>query len=162
MKKFKKVLSLVLVALVMIPLAVLFTGCTEGDYHLRSVTSEGVTMTRKEFWEKYGDKYDYENAEPTEQFTASLYAMFFGLELDFDKNGRFEATIDDLPDWAERILEDDNDDALGFGKNLTWKEENDIITIYAQGGEVEMTFKKDGRKLICDLLENGSEFVFKK
>ena len=98
MKTLKKVLSLVLVAVVLLPVA-LVAGCTQGTYSVEKVGIAGeLEMTREEYEEKYGNDFDYENADVFAQVAALLAVAEFGMEYKLKGNGEVVVKIN-LPKW---------------------------------------------------------------
>ena len=101
--KLKKVLSFILVALVIIPSAILFTGCSAAGTYRRteinvSFDREEQTITYSEYKKTYGkDDFDYKNASAVEQTTARECARKFGYKLQLNRDGNVYA-IYDFPD----------------------------------------------------------------
>ena len=153
MKTLKKILSLVLVAAVLIPSSILLTGCTQGKYTVESMTGGGETTTKAQFMEKYGDDFDYENAESIEQAFAESLAQIFGMEINLKSRGVAEITIN-LPKW---FPEDKKADIKV--NNATWeKKDNQIIV--KEDGEEFLTFKIEDKKLVLE--DETLKVVFSK
>ena len=157
MKTLKKILSLVLVVAVMVPVAVLFAGCSvEGKkYQMQEVTVEETTYSRKEYKKTYAkDDFDYKNATEEEKEKANMYASIFSLNWEFKKDGVIEVTAD-LPQW----LIDEGvkaEDIVKMWKSMKWKETDETVELYAEMEGVEMTLMKltkDGLKLTGEMDE---------
>ena len=157
MKTLKKILSLVLVVAVMVPVAVLFAGCSvEGKkYQMQEITLEETTYTRKEYKKTYAkDDFDYKNATEEEQEKAEMYTSIFSITWEFKKDGVIEATVE-LPQWAiDEGFEEE--DVLGMWEDMKWKETDETVELYVEYESVEMTvmkLTKDGLKLTGELDE---------
>ena len=156
MKTLKKILSLVLVVAVMVPVAVLFAGCSvEGKkYQMQEITFEEDTYSRKEYKETYAkDDFDYKNATEEEKEKANMYVSIFSITWEFKKDGVIEVTVD-LPQWAidEEVVEEE--DFIEMWKNMKWKESDETVELYAEYEGVEVTvmkLTKDGLKLTGDM-----------
>ena len=145
MKNLKKILSLVLVAVVLLPVA-LVAGCTQGTYSVEKVAITGrLEMTREQYEEKYGKDFDYENANEAEKMSALMAASFFGIDYKLKGNGEVVVKVN-LPKWfPEDKKEEVNPDEV----KITWEESEDGKTIvFKRDGEVYETFKVEGKKLV--------------
>ena len=162
MKTLKKILSLVLVVAVMVPVAVLFAGCSvEGKkYQMQEISFEETTYTRKDLKAYAKDDFDYKNATEEEQEKAEMYASFFSVTWEFKKDGVIEATAD-LPQWA---IDDGakEEDILKMWENMKWKETDETVELYAEYEGVEVTvmkLTKDGLKLSGEISMFGEEGI---
>ena len=161
MKTLKKILSLVLVVAVMVPVAVLFAGCSaKGKWQMQEISFEETTYTRKDLKAYAKDDFDYKNATEEEQKKAQVYAQFFTVTWEFKKDGVIESTAD-LPQWAidEGAKEED---ILEMWENMKWKESDETVELYAEYEGVEVTvmkLTKDGLKLTGDM--EGAKVVLK-
>ena len=126
----KKILSIMLAVAFIIPCAILFTGCgVKGTYKVSSVSVAGVEITSREsFEEKYGKKFDYENANIIEKGVAIAAAEIYCKTVELKKDGSVVYGFD-APKWwpSDKKVEDKTAD-------ITWKEEDGKITFYI--GEV--------------------------
>ena len=152
--KLKKVLSFILVALVIIPSAILFTGCSAtGTYRITelnvSFDREEQVITYSDYKKSYGkDDFDYANATAAERQTAEYVVEAFSLRLKLLRDGRYIGKYD-YPDWYLEILGLDEQPAdKDFG---TWKDgDTDEEIIF---NDVEVC-KRDGNKFYY----NGWEY----
>ena len=117
----KKILSLLLAVAFIIPCAVLFTGCgVKGTYKVESVTVAGVDVsTREAFEEKYGKKFDYENANAIEKGLAILAATSYCSTVELKGDGKVVYGFD-APKWWPEDKKVEEKEA-----SFTWKEEED-------------------------------------
>lgn len=114
----KKFLSFMLTIALIIPCAVLFTGCgAKGTYEVES--SAVAVVTRDEFEEKYGRKFDYENAGVIEKGIAYSQALIYCTTLELAKDGKVIYGFDAPKWWPEDEKVEEKE--AGF----TWKEEED-------------------------------------
>ena len=152
MKTLKKVLSLVLVAVVLLPVA-LVAGCSaKGSWKVAEATVGDTTYTRKEYNKTYGkDNFDYENATDEEKAKALAYVTLFAMEYNLKKDGTVELKVN-VPEWAkEEMNEEEATESL-----LKWKETDETVELYGEIAGIEMTIMKltkDGLKLVGDMGE---------
>ena len=117
----KKFLSVMLAVLVIVPCAILFTGCgAKGTYEVESVTMAGVSITTRDaFEEKYGKKFDYENANAIEKAAAIVAANIYCTTIELKGDGTVVYGFDEPKWWPEDKKVEDK------ASDLTWKEEED-------------------------------------
>lgn len=148
--KLKKVLSFVLVAMVLIPSAILFTGCSAvGTYRITelnvSFDREEQIITYSDYKKSYGkDDFDYNGATAAEQYTAILTAAAFSVKYKLTNDGKMIAKYN-YPDW---FLEFSNLDGQPEDKEVgTWKNGDTDEEIIFNGRE---SCKRDGNKFYYD------------
>lgn len=110
-----------LAIVLIIPCAVLFTGCgAKGTYEVESASVAGITLsTREEFEDKYGRKFDYEEASTAEKIESVLLASVYCKTLELAKDGKVIYGFD-APKWWPEDKEVEESEA-----SFTWKEEED-------------------------------------
>lgn len=114
----KKFLSFMLAIALIIPCAVLFTGCgAKGTYEVESAV--GTTLSREEFEEKYGKKFNYEEASLLEKAEAVLLGTVYCSTIELAKDGKVIYGFDAPKWWPEDEKVEEKE--AGF----TWKEEED-------------------------------------
>lgn len=144
--KLKKVLSFVLVVMVLIPSAILFTGCSAtGTYRITelnvSYDREEQLVTYSDYKKSYGkDDFDYNSATATEKYTAMYTASAFSVKYKLTRDGKMIAKYD-YPDWYlswYNLEEQPEDEEVG-----TWKDgDTDSEIIFNN----VVVCKRDGNK----------------
>ena len=117
----KKFLSLMLAVVLIVPCAILFTGCgAKGTYEVESVSVAGIDISSREsFEEKYGNKFDYENANAIEKGIAVLTATTYCTTVELKSDGKVVYGFKAPKWWPEDKKVEEKE--AGF----TWKEEED-------------------------------------
>ena len=138
----KKFLSIMMALVVMIPCALLFTGCgAKGTYTVESASVAGVEFASKEkFEESYGKKFDYESANVLEKAAAEIAAKVYCTTIELKGDGKVYYGFD-APKWwpdDEKVEEKE----AGF----TWKKEDDgSIGFYVGDVKSAEATYKDGK-----------------
>ncbi len=139
----KKFLSIALAFVLVIPMAIMFAGCTSGTYKVESIPG----CTRAQYEEKYGNKFDYENANAVEKGIAVTVATSFATTLTLKSDGTVEVGYK-FPKWFPK---ENKQDSYTL-ENITWKEEDGVVSFYSgenKAGNIEM---KDGKIIFGDLV----------
>ena len=144
--KLKKVLSFILVALVIIPSAILFTGCSAaGTYRITelnvSYDRDEQVITYSDYKKSYGkDDFDYKGATAAEQYTAMFTATAFSVKYKLTSDGKMIAKYN-YPDWYLEFYNLDNqpeDAEVGTWKDGDTDEEiifNDVLSCKRDGNK---------------------------
>lgn len=132
----RKFLSITLALVLVIPMAIMFSACTSGTYKVESA----LGYSRTQYEEKYGNKFDYENANAAEKLVAVTTATAFATTLKLKSDGTVEVGYN-FPKWFPKEEKKDS----YILENVTWKEEDGVISFYSgenKAGNIEM---KDGK-----------------
>lgn len=132
----KKFLSIALAFVLVIPMAIMFAGCTSGTYKVESA----LGYTRAQYEEKYGNKFDYENANAVEKLAAITNATAFAMTITLNSDNTVEIGYK-FPKWFPT---EEKKDSYTL-ENVTWKKEDGVIAFYSgenKAGNIEM---KDGK-----------------